>query len=196
MAELISQREFARRVKVSEGMIRKAIDNGWIINGRTTRPSGTPALFYEIALDEWNKSPGGLKAPGILPQKDTKTLPKSASTAPESPAANSKTITINPEVSAEKLEMMAKRNKSIDISTARQALALQKEQNKLVDKEKSYSAFFDFGKMLRENLTLLPSRLTQLIRSAATDREGQDIFAKGIEEVLQNITTPPDLTAF
>lgn len=188
MPEIISQREFARRVNVSEGMIRKAIspDYGWISKGRTTTESGRPALDYEMALDEWNKSPGGLKSPGILPQKATTKVKDTAE-------KEVKTTIQLPEVPAEKLEMMAKRNRSIDISTARAALQLQKEQDKLVDKDKSYAAWFEFGKMLRENIMILPARLTALIRSAPSDQEGQEIFANGIEDALRNLTTPPDL---
>lgn len=190
MSEIISQREFARRVNVSEGMIRKAIspDYNWIVTGRTTTESGRPALIYETALEEWNKSPGGIKSPGVLPKKPAKQSKDSADSQPKTPP-------LLPEVSAEKLEMMAKRNKSIDISTARAALQLQKEQNKLVDKDKSYAAWFEFGKMLRENLMILPARFTALIRAAQTDQEGQEIFANGIEEALRDVTTPPDLAS-
>jgi hypothetical protein len=201
---VISQREFARRVGVSEATIRKGIDAGWIINGRTTRPSGTPAIDYETALQEWNNSPGGLQAaakgnklaaPGAdkkpaaeVPQKETTT------NATAAPAVN-KDVFFDPEILAKKRKILSEKEQSSTISRQRQQLALQKELGLLVSKDKVDSALFEFGKSVRENLLVLPNRLTALIRSAPSDQEGQRIFYDGLVSMLKILTNPPDLSA-
>lgn len=195
--ELISQREFSRRIGVSEGSVRKAIEALYIVNGRVTRDNGTPAIDYETALAEWNASPAGLKSADKTPQIRIKTPvagKNSAESGQKEADTQVKNPVFNPELMAEKQNMMARRSKSMEISTARAALALQKEQQKVVDKDKSYAAFFEFGKGLRENLLTLPTRLTALMRAAATDHEAAAIMSRGIEDILQSCTAPPDLT--
>jgi hypothetical protein len=193
--ELISQREFARRVGVSEGMIRKAVDNGWIIQGCTKRPSGLPAIAYETALAEWNASPGGIKsaAKNINTPADVKTKP--LDTKPPA-ASDQRAPLLDPAISADKKQIIEDKKFSTRLQLQRQALELQKAQGKLIDKEATEKQLFEFGQSITENLMTLPNRIVDLIRSAADRHTAVTIFTNELKQALRALAQPPDLSKY
>lgn len=195
--EIISQREFGRRVGVSEGMVRKAIDNGWIIQGRTTRPSGTPAISYEIALEEWKASPGGIQAAAKNPNAILQSVKRTPEPKAETPAADpiKPAALFDPELAAEKAKIIKSKGMSQQISIQRAALALQKEQGKLVDKEQADKQLFEFGQMLSESILTVPHRIIDQVRTA--DRHtGLHLMLNELKQALRGLDKPPDLTKY
>ena len=193
--ELISQREFGRRVGVSEGMIRKAIDNGWIIQGCTTRPSGTPAINYEVALAEWNASPGGIKAAA----KNTEAAGTIKTKTPDSkapPAPETKIPLLDPAIAADKKQIIEDKKFSTRLLLQRQALELQKAQGKLVDREATDKQLFEFGQSITENLLTLPNRTVDLIRGAPDRHTAVTIFTNELKTALRGLAQPPDLSKY
>lgn len=206
MDEIISQREFSRRIGVSEATVRKAIEAGYIMEGRTTRPSGLPAINYETALAEWNNSPAGLQAE----EKRTVKAPVTKTTTPKpagakdtsgqpedkimEPGAGGKKIFYDPEIMASKKEILEDKKNSVKIRTQRDALELAKAMGKLVEKSHVESALFEFGKGLRDNLTTIPDRYIDDIRNAPDRHTAHEILLNGINEALRLLASPPDLT--
>jgi hypothetical protein len=197
--EIISQREFSRRVDVSEGTIRKAIEAGWIINGCTTRASGLPAINYEIALEEWEKSPGGLQAAekrtlkGEI-RKKTPVPDVTKSTAPADAPPSPKLPIYDAEAAEIKKNIIKEKSITAKIQQQKQALELQKILGKLVDKDKVEGELFNFGKGIRENLTRVPDRYIDEIRNAPDRHTAYQILLNGINEALRSLSSPPDLS--
>lgn len=208
--ERISYREFGRRVGRSDTTIRKAIDSGVISDECIVyRPSGRPELIYDKALQDWNNNGGGMQA-------ETKELPPAASnyqlksppaqpvdavqnTASEQAAQQStgfkaplKQPPTEQEI-ANKSSIMDSRRVIIQVQAQKELIELQVIKNALVKKDDSDAAFFAYGRIIREQLTVLPSRLTELIRNAATTRAAFKLFEDEVHAILTKLSTPPQL---
>lgn len=200
--EIISQREFARRIGVSEATVRKAITNDWIVGGCTTRESGRPAINFETALNEWNASPAGLQAAeknngkpasSYIPKKDRSAAPTTSEKI-TTPVAGPKAPLYDPEAAAAKKKIIENKQNSSQIEVQRRAIELQRLMGKLVDKDLVDNILFDYGKGLRDNLVTIPDRYIDDIRNAPDRNSAHEILLNGITEALRSLSTPPDLT--
>jgi len=193
----ISQRKFADLVGFSEATIRKAIEKGYIQQGSITDENGKKAIDYDVAIVEWNNSPAGLKSAGKgtkaledLPKKGVKDSEKKAS------GHTYKAPPVDPEAQKKKSEIIDLKLDSEKLRKARDQFEFQKQIGNFVNKQATDAALFDFGKLLRENILNMPPRYTVLIRNAASDSAGEDIFMEACEEALRALSTPPDLTKY
>lgn len=199
--EVISQREFGRRLGVTETTIRKAVSSGWIVEGRTLRDNGRPAILYEKALQEWNTSPAGIHAAKNQGKSISGYVPKKQRTSPGTEEQHTaseklKAPLYDPEAAAAKKKIIEYKQNSGHIDMQRRAIELQRLMGKLIDKEQAYNILFEFGKGLRENLLALPNRSVDEIRTAPDRHSAVMIYEAAINEALRALTVPPDLTKY
>ena len=199
--EVISQREFGRRLNVSEGTVRKAIDAGYIVQGRITKDSGKPALIYEIALQEWNNSPAGLQAEekrkGPAPTPKVTTTVKNfvqtkSESQPDQKAGPVKPI-FDPEAAAAKKEILKDKQTQVKLRIQKEALELQRLTKKLVDKEIVYRELFEFGKSIRDNIMTVPDRCIDELRNAKSRHEAHKILTDYLTEALRSLSATPNI---
>lgn len=204
MAEIISQREFGRRIEVSEASVRKAITAGYIVQGSVPKENGGRAISYEIALHEWNNSPAGLKAAVKnmstgSPDGPVKQRVTVLSSGPDNQnvtedLSQAKLPIFDPALAESKKAILEDKRTSSRISMQRQALQLQKEMNKLVDKDRTEGSLFEFGKAIRENIMQVSSRCIDRIRAAADNNEAKNILDEELKTSLRLLASPPDLS--
>lgn len=68
--EIISIREFARRVEVDESTVRKYINNYWFTNGVVKDEKGRNKLAWPLSKEEWDEFGGGLNSPNANDPED------------------------------------------------------------------------------------------------------------------------------
>lgn len=196
--EIVSYREFARRVDISEASVRNAVKRGWIVQGVVTRDSGRPALDYQVALNEWTASPAGAQAARKNTSPKSAYIPK----IPKSPAGKlekedtasrtSRMNVVDPELMRAKKDMLDNQTAMSKLDLQLKAIETQRKLGKLVDKETVYKELFEFGKVLREALTAIPDRIIDDILAAPDRASSHSILDQAIRTTLETITTPPE----
>lgn len=177
--EIVSIREFARRIGLSDTAIRKRIydltDNpeGIIINGKW-QEGKKPALLWETARQEWINGGGqiSIEAESVLPDR---------------PASEKET--------PKQDEDLAKARKAkAMIEVQRSGLMLKKLQGELVNKAAVYKEFFEYGQKKSESLMQIPDRVVHSMRNAETDTGALQILQKELEDWLIDFCNGPDDT--
>ena len=149
MSELISLREFARRLKIGEKTIRDGVRSGRISKG-VISVDGKPQIDYETALEEVANS--GLGQKSIIAKKKSLKSDDSEN--------DSSTSDIN-DCDIPALGVSIKR-KEYWISRIRESEA-KKIEGELVRKDIVYSQLYEFGKQMQNNLLSIPDRITDSI---------------------------------
>jgi hypothetical protein len=186
MAEIISIREFSRRVKVSDTAIRKAITAGHIVAGKVV-DNGMPKISYELAKQEWD----------IYQSQQGKAITQAVTKPKPTPSTQTVRQAAPPPAPAPVVQAEAPKPQAGTLAAARlikeqlNAKLLQMEvgvkMGKLVDRDTVYSNLFAAGQEIRINFLTLPDRHIDDIWGAASRNEAHTILVDAIAEVLKEV---------
>lgn len=179
--ELISIREFARRVGCSDTSIRKAIKAGKIVKGIVHNSEGRDKLDYDTAFKEYTAA----YDPSYPSNDKLRAKMMHAAETPTEPAAGGDTSSM----------AAAKRAQAI-IKAKILEIELKEKQKKLVDKQAVYLALFDAGKEVKASIMAVPDRVIDAVFSAKSRNEAHTILTKALIEaldVLSDINSQPIL---
>jgi hypothetical protein len=188
MTEIISIREFGRRVGVSDTAIRKAIDAGKIVRAIGTNPNnGRPTLDYDLALEEWKASGGGIHAVNYEVKPQPAKAQKQPAAKPEpAPAAYTSAPPVQPPVDTGTL-VAAKRAQAVYIAKIKE-LEYKRMAGTLVEKDKVYQSLFAFGQEVRNAFQALPDRIIDELRASQNRNEAHKLLYDSIADVLDKLS--------
>lgn len=185
MAEpTVSIRQYAKDRGVSDTAIRKAIDAGKIVNGRTFE-NGIPRIIPSIATAElalYEASPGRGKTTKPQPTPTAKRV-KVAPTPAQPPAAAVSAEAPKPpagSLAAARLIQAQLKAKDMEIS-------LKQKMGDLVEKKKVYDALFMFGQEIRATFQVIPDRHIDEILAAKSRNDAHGILYKVISDALETL---------
>ena len=196
MSEIISIREFGRRVGVSDTAVRKAIEAGKIVNALGINPNnGRPTLKYDVALQEWKAAGGGVHAVNYEAKPQPAKSQKQPAPKPEpAPVPDTPTPVAQPPVDTSTL-MAAKKAQAVYIAKIKE-LEYKKMAGSLVEKDKVYRSLFAFGQEVRNAFQALPDRIVDDIRASQSRNEAHRILYDSIAEVLEKLSSTDDKANF
>lgn len=184
MQEIISIREFARRVGVSDAAIRKAISSGRISKAVGRNPAnGRPTVDYAMASEEWAASGGGAHSTNYTPTAVSQTIRAAGNTD----AANLGGAQAKSQPADAVTMVAAKKAQAVYIAKIKE-LEYRKMAGILVEKDQVYKALFAFGQELRNNLLNIPDRIMPDIRAAVTDSEAHAMLYEAIANELDKLS--------
>ncbi len=165
--ERISQREYARRLGVSNEAVRKAIDSGKIVKGWDKKEQ---RIIFDIANKEWGALHFKNNINAIVNDEgDGGTVGKNLSLNGDSSFAD------------------ARRVKEI-IQAQLVALDLKERKGELVKKDQVYKELYAFGQQMRTSLQAVPDRVIDNILASKSRAEAHTLLTDAIHEVLEILT--------
>lgn len=185
--EIISIREYARRIGCSDVAVGHAIKKGQIVKGVVRKPNGKPrGIIPEIADKEWgeNRRPTykrneklerHLEATeaGVDPQ-----APDAQAAPPLDDGGPKKSVTT-----------MAEANRAKAILDAKiKELDYKERLGQLVDKGKVYRALFAAGHQLRAAVMAVPDRVIDDIRAEPDRNKAHALLFTALSEALESMT--------
>lgn len=177
--EIVSIREFARRIGLSDTAVRKRIydpaDNpeGIIVNGKW-QDGARPALLWEIARSEWIQGGGSV----TVQTEEEGVLPPGPAREKEKPAQDE--------------DLLKARKAKAMIGAQKDALLLKKLQGELVLKSEVYKLFFEYGQKKSEALLQIPDRVVHAMRNADNDNIALQILYNELQVWLVDFSNGPD----
>ena len=181
MSELISIREYARRLIIDEKAVRKAIAAGRIVRGYDKEAK---KILPDEANQEW-----GYKHETVKQQKGV-----SRAKAIEKMGATPDLLSLETPETLEDLQQSliitsrmpvaeALRIREI-IGAGLDKMKLAEAEGRLVDREKVYKALFGFGNEIKKSLLNIPQRVARDIMAATNEVEVINILTDEITVVL------------
>lgn len=177
--EIVSIREFARRIGLSDTAVRKRIydpaDNpeGIIVNGKW-QDGARPALLWEIARSEWIQGGGSV----TVQTEEEGVLPPGPAREKEKPVQDE--------------DLLKARKAKAMIGAQKDALLLKKLQGELVLKSDVYKLFFEYGQKKSEALLQIPDRVVHAMRNADNDNIALQILYNELQVWLVDFSNGPD----
>jgi hypothetical protein len=157
--ELLSIRGFAKKVNLSESMIRKSIQLGKITLSQVGSSKG---IIYEIGLKEIKEFAIGaskfIDVPNIPDLKSIKERKTNKSLVPEELPGGVIPLFVDSKKRSEYFKSELSR------------LALEARKGELVKKEDVYLELFEFGTALKNNILSIPDRITDQLISLSNNR--------------------------
>jgi phage terminase Nu1 subunit (DNA packaging protein) len=192
----ISIREFARRIHVSEGAVRKAIKEKKIVAGFDEKKG---KILFVQAYAEYGQSKTAPKAGhGVSKAKvaEKLTAMQGATVAagddddlPED-VAEYKHLSVSELIEKinvhDKLEYSETLRLDMILAIAKEKMKLEEMQGTLVKKADIDKQLFALGNELKLKLQNIPNRCVALVRSAANDVESSNILLKEINQVIES----------
>ena len=171
---LISQREFARRLGVSEKTVRDGIKTGKISKGVIIE-NGKPKINFEIAFQESQTIGLGFK---VLKQTESKKSPDVRS------KVESKNLLDDLGVLSLSDALRLKENHNAKLKE----LELKKMEGSLLNKDEVFTQLFDFHQELRNALLAIPDRITDTLIAYSEDRNKvHQLINEAIASELDNL---------
>jgi len=155
--DLISQREFAKRIGVDERKVRYFIGKGKLSKCVKYDEKGKPQISYAIGIEE-AESVGLIKVKSTKPVKAVKPAKVESKDEPVLEFADGSNLPYNEAI----------RKKENYIAKLKE-LEFKKLEGELVVREIVFSQLFDFHKLIKNNLLAIPDRITDDLM-ALTDR--------------------------
>lgn len=206
MEELISIREFARRVGCSDTAVHKAIESGKISKDCLNYDNPKrPKIYPEAALKSWgrNYAPNWEQSETLsaaLEKKEeavVKKLPLKKIKAADVPTVSTTDLeSLLKEFETGEVEFINvssdadyKEAKRVEaIANAKLAQVRYAEQIKiLVPRSQVDKEFFDVGARVRSAMQAIPDKLIDLILACKTRPEAHSILSGGITEALEHL---------
>ena len=186
--ERISQREYARRLGISNELVSRAVKCGQIKKGWDKEAA---KIIVEHANVEWGAMYLKTDVNKILKQ------PIGEDDAPEASHGAGEHAFEHAEVETSNTDNLrlhdgtsfaeAKRIREI-VEAQLASLELKEKKGDLVRKENVYKELFSFGQQLRVALLAIPDRNIDLILSASNRAEAHQLLTGEIHGVLEEIT--------
>ncbi len=185
--EIISLREFARRMNVGEKTIRDGIKTGKISKGRT-EVNGKPKIIYEIAKKEFEDYRLGGQLEDRKSLSDFEDFNKVWDNT-EIEYTDSETCGIADTASYSEATRQEK------IHKARKAyLEVEELSGRLVSKDLVYKELYKFGSIIKSELKAIPDRITDELISLSSDRDAfYSFFSQTIEDALLKLSDTNDI---
>jgi hypothetical protein len=168
----ISLREFARRLSVTEGAVRKAIKDGKIVKGVQYDEKNRPAILLVVAAKEW-----GRNFNPAYPRNEVFYGKLEAASEGGTPA---------PESQGRSLVEIKKMHAEIKLQL--EAIELRKAKNELVDKKKVYAQLFAMGQEVRAAFQAIPDRVTDTVLAARDRAEAHKVISDAIADTLTQLS--------
>lgn len=203
--ERISQREFARRLNISNEAVSRAVKDGKIVKGWDKKAN---KIVFERAMEEWGNLHLEATAEGeeataevVKRLQDTQAPQQPKPQAPpqitkprkEKDPDNSEQDAFDeleeyelalsaraPFAEALRVEKVAKAKQEI--------IKLKKETGTLVNKAEVYRQLFYFGQSVRSAMLVIPDRAIDEILAAPNRGTAHQILTKYVHEALTKIT--------
>ena len=169
--EKVSQREYARRLGVSNEAVSKAVREGRIKTGWNKKEK---KIIVELADKEF----------GIFFKEDVETDLESDTDI----VAKGKTKKLTDSSSF----VEARRVREIKMAQLAE-LDVQEREGELVNKEVVYKQLFTFGQNLRTSILAVPDRTIDNILSSKTRSEAHIILTNALHEILETLTKTEQL---
>jgi hypothetical protein len=172
MSELISVRDFARRVGCSDVAVHKAVKTGKIVKGYVKNGDGPGKINPAIALKEWGKNynPSYDRNPNIegtlLPGQQESKAPN----LPPSPHGKS---------------LAEIKRLTAEIKLQESAIELKRKRGELVDKKQVYNALFAMGRELKNTVMNIPDRYIDAVLAAPTRNDAHTVLTNALIEALE-----------
>jgi hypothetical protein len=191
--DVVSIRQYAKELGISEATVRLAIRSGKITRGvQKSEKDGKPQIIRSIATEEWKESYSGrTNASEVLKEKffgdvvDTPTVEtktEQASSVPPIPTSQETQLVESPTTmrEAQLKEQIFKAN----MAEVKYNVAL----GKLVNKDDVYKTFFEFGTQVRESIQSIPDRVVDLIMACSSRNEAHEILSVELSKALENLS--------
>ncbi|WP_153799062.1 hypothetical protein [Foetidibacter luteolus] len=175
--ERISQREYARRLQVSNEAVSKAVREGKIKKGWDAKAG---KIIVEHANTEWGSV--------HMINNIEKFLPGSA----ETPNPPSQDLPANAEgdFTLTNKTTYAEARRASEILRARQiSLDLKEREGELVNRDEVYKKLFSYGQEIRKTFTLIPDTCIDNIRAAKSRAEAHNVLTNAIYTALEKVTS-------
>lgn len=197
--EKVSQREYARRLNISNEAVRKAIEAGKISKGWDKKEK---KIIVEKANDEWGNL--FLKANTEGEQAQDEAIKRLQSTLPPKPQVrHTDPEDTENDAFAELQEYeLAVSNKANfaealrveKIAKARQEIIrLSETVGKLVNKQAVYKQLFDYATSIRQAILAVPDRCIDEILAAPNRAEAHIVLVKYLHEALEKLSNEDNL---
>jgi hypothetical protein len=169
--EKVSQREYARRLNISNEAVSKAVREGRIKKGWNKKEE---KIIVEHADLEF----------GFLFKETTVNEPETEDTG----QTNSKGKKLTDSSSF----MEAKRIREIKLAQLA-ALDLEEREGRLVNKEQVFKELFVFGQNLRTSILAIPDRTIDNIMASESRAEAHNLLTEALQGALEELTKTDNL---
>ena len=169
--ERVSQREYARRIGVSNEAVSRAIKDGRIKKGWD---STAAKIIVPHANAEWGLLHMQTNVEQLIQETTTEKVKPISSTG----------LTLQ----ADSSFIEAKRVKEI-LQAQLVALDLKERKGELVNKEEVYKELFSYGQQLRVAFSSIADRHIDAIIASNTRAEAHNLLQSAIYEILENVTS-------
>lgn len=172
MPQLVSVREFSRRIGCSDVAVHKAIKSGKITRGYVEVSPGKFKIDPDVAASEWGKNfdPSYTSNPKIRESLQQPTVP-------ELPAQGGSDSSI---ASAKRAQAILKA-KLLD-------LELREKQGQLVDKQQVYKQLFEMGQQIRSAILTVPDRIIDNLMACNSRNEGHTMLMAALIDELEKLS--------
>lgn len=163
--DYISVREFSRRLGLkSHNSVIEAMDSGVISKGIYVHPGNKHRkIIYDIAIEEWDIHHNNKEAVESPQEKRG--------------GGNSTGTTL-----------VSVRLQSAKVKLAQDTLKLRKLKGELVEKDLVYKELFEFGRLLRDSLLVIPDRITDQLVAANDRHEVHSIITDALVSSLESLS--------
>ncbi len=193
MAELISMREFSRRVGVQLRAVQFAIETGRIKIAER-RPAGKQTrvfIDWETQAQAWeqNRDPGKKNRPTsremaqgteVQHTGEKKTKPSAGAQAHSSPG--------RPKADAPPSQYQIARSAREAFNAKMAELNYKKSAGALVELDKVKALYFDIARTVQQNLLNIPGRVSAIVSAKTDEREIYNLIEKEIMLVLESLS--------
>jgi len=172
--DYISVREFAERMGVKHTAIIRAMDIGWIEKGVYVHPAnGHRKILPDIAKEEWEQN----QNPAMDHFREMGKKNTGKKLAEKRGGGNSDSSTLTSVKTQE-----AKVKLQVDL------IKLRKLKGELVEKDAVYDALFEFGRLIRDTIMVVPDRIIDRIMAAKTRNEAHIILTEELDDALRGLS--------
>ena len=168
--DIISLREFARRMSIGEKTIRDAIKLGKIVDG-VTQINGKPKIIYDIAYKEFKEINLGAQVLGESDYKDV----SAEEMLSEGVAGLSGNTSLATATRAEKI-----------FKAQKAFLEVERLKGTLVEREEVYRQLFQVATEIRSSILAIPDKITDDLIAISDDRNS---FYKLLVDTINNELT-------
>ena len=169
----ISLREFARRLSVTEGAVRKAIKDGKIVQGVQYDGNGKPSILPDVAAKEWGRNFNPAYPRNEVFYAKLETASVDGQTGAPQPQGRS---------------LVEIKKMQAEIRLQMDAIELRKAKGELVDKKKVYAQLFAMGQEVRSAFQAIPDRVTDTVLAARDRADAHKILSDAIAEALTHLS--------
>lgn len=198
--ERVSQREYARRLGISNEAVRKAIEAKKIVKGWDEKEK---KIIVEKANEEWgnihiqaneeanaNQNEALVRIQSYMPNQGKP--PGKKNQDPDDTQAATLEELANYEF--EKKTSFAEALRVEKVAKAQIAVLDYKEKiTELVNKGEVYRKLFAFGQSVRQAMLAVPDRCIDALIAAQSRAVAHKILSEEIHEALQKLATPPEI---